>query len=317
MVDFVDLFCGGGLGARGAVMAGCTPVLGVDSWELAGATYKENFPSAQVTVGYVENVDPVAAVGGRTIDLLLASPECTNHSPAKGAAKRSEASRRTALEVIRWVESLEPRWIILENVIQMRDWRRYRRLVRDLRRLGYHIRECQLNAADFGVPQSRERLFLVCDRIAEVPAIQITVEARISARTVLDPPGTWNMSSLFSPKRAANTLARAERAFEHIGRNDPFLLVYYGTDGGGGWQRLDVPLRTVTTLDRFALVEPIGGEHRMRMLQPPELARAMGLPPDHKINQGSRRDRVRLCGNGICAPVIQAIVEQAIMPNVQ
>ena len=71
---------------------------------------------------------------------------------------------------------------------------------------------------------------------------------------------------------------------------------------------LDDPPRTVTTLDRFALVIPSPSGHRMRMLQPPELARAMGLPDNHRFEQGSRRDRIRLCGNGIGAPVMTHIL---------
>ena len=40
MLKFVDLFCGGGFGGRGAVSAGGTPLLGVDSWDIAIDTYK-------------------------------------------------------------------------------------------------------------------------------------------------------------------------------------------------------------------------------------------------------------------------------------
>jgi DNA (cytosine-5)-methyltransferase 1 len=55
--------------------------------------------------------------------------------------------------------------------------------------------------------------------------------------------------------RATETLARAKRAMDELGEGVPFLIVYYSTDGGGGWQTLDRPLRTLTTLDRFGLVE--------------------------------------------------------------
>jgi hypothetical protein len=48
--------------------------------------------------------------------------ECTNHSPAKGSAPRSEHSRRTSHYVLNFVARLAPRWIVLENVIQLRDW---------------------------------------------------------------------------------------------------------------------------------------------------------------------------------------------------
>lgn len=296
-------------------MAGCAPILAVDAWSVAARTYQENFPEATVLTDRVENIDPVTALGRREVDLLLASPECTNHSPAKGAAKRSEASRRTAFEVIRWVKVLKPRWVILENVVQMQNWKKYAYLVTSLRKLRYHVKEVQLNAADFGTPQVRKRLFLVADREMEIPAITATSEIWNPATIVLDLPGTWQTQALYTPSRAKKTLARAERAIAQLGAADSFLLVYYGSDGSGGWQPLSKPLRTVTTIDRFGLVEVVDGQHRMRMLQPPELARAMGLPPDHLIRIGSRRDRIKLCGNGICAPVIQAIVEQVIGPH--
>lgn len=48
MLKSVDLFCGGGFGARGAVKAGATPILAVDAWQLAASTYESNFSAAEV-----------------------------------------------------------------------------------------------------------------------------------------------------------------------------------------------------------------------------------------------------------------------------
>lgn len=166
-LKFADLFCGGGLGARGAVSAGFAPVLSVDAWEMAGATYKDNFNGSNVMVDRVENISPKKVLKGEKIDLLLGSPECTNHSPAKGASPRCEESRKTAFNMVNWAEDLNPRWIVMENVPHMRSWARYQELISDLKGLGYNIREQVLNAADFGVPQSRKRLFVLCDKEAE------------------------------------------------------------------------------------------------------------------------------------------------------
>ena len=47
-MNFIDLFCGGGFGARGAVKGGGTPLLAVDAWSIATKTYKANFPEATV-----------------------------------------------------------------------------------------------------------------------------------------------------------------------------------------------------------------------------------------------------------------------------
>jgi DNA (cytosine-5)-methyltransferase 1 len=73
---------------------------------------------------------------------------------------------------------------------------------------------------------------------------------------------------------------------------------------------VDNPLRTVTTVDRFALVEPGAAAHRMRMLQVSELQRAMGFKSDYRLSSGSRRDKIRILGNGVCPPVVEAIVRQ-------
>lgn len=312
MTKFVDMFCGGGLGARGAVMAGCTPILAIDSWSTATATYQDNFPDAKVFNKSIEQLNPKSLVGNQRVDLLITSPECTSHSPAKGAKKGSESSRKTALTALVWAEALRPRWIVLENVPQIRSWRRYPELIEGLNELGYGVRETVVDASKFGVPQTRKRLFITCELDNEPAPIKIPNREIRTVRSILDPRGVWATTQLFTKDRAKPTIRRADTAIEAVGSNSPFLLVYYGSDGGGGWQSMDEPLRTVTTLDRFALVEKIRGEHRMRMLQPSELARAMGLPKQHKFNHGTRRDKVRLCGNGICAPVMRDAIKSII-----
>ena len=198
--------------------------------------------------------------------------------------------------------------MVIENVVQMRAWSRYDELIAALRR-HYRVSPQVLDAANFGVPQSRRRLFIICDRKREPPDLTSFRCPHLQlARDVLDPPGTWAAGPLRSERRAAETLKRADRAIAELGKGVPFLLVYYSTDGGGGWQPLDRPLRTMTTLDRFGLVEWERGEPTLRMLQVPELQRAMGFDSSYKLPHGSRRDKIKLLGNGVCPPVMQAIV---------
>ena len=247
------------------------------------------------------------------IDLLLASPECRNHTCAKGSAPRNEASRATAMQLVRYARLLRPRWLVLENVVYMRPWSRYLELKSSLEELNYHLTEYTLDASEFGVPQARRRLFLVGDR-ERCPdgKPQIHDGPRKAARSILDPAGTWNTSPLRCPRRAQATLERARRGFEALGEQSSFLLVYYGSDGSGGWQSLDRPLRTVTTIDRFALLEPGDNEARIRMLQVPELKRAMGFGNGFDFPVGTRRDRIRLLGNGVCPPVMEAVARSLV-----
>lgn len=313
MTRTLDIFCGGGGSSYGARNAGAEIVCGIDLCEVASATYEENFPTATTITKALENINPRRlhdSIGD--IDLLLASPECTNHTCAKGSAPRSEKSRATAMQALRFAKEFRPRWLILENVVHMRPWSRYDELKEALEDLDYHLTEFVLDASEFGVAQNRRRLFVVCDLEGPVTAIKRPRRKRKHVEDILDPRGTWDTTRLFSPKRAKPTLERAERGFAELGKRASFLLVYYGTDGCGGWQRLDRPLRTVTTVDRFALVEPGEDGHQMRMLQVPELRRAMGFKIDYIMNHGSRREQIKLLGNGVCPPVMEAIVETMI-----
>ena len=314
MVTFVDLFCGAGFGARGAVEAGATPLLAVDAWDLAAETYRKNFPGAHVVTEKIENIDPFDFSNTYTPDVLLTSPECTSHSIARGARPGCKKSKETALGIIPWIEAMAPRWLIVENVLRMKKWERIDELINDIEDEGYRVNALELNSADFGTPQARKRMFLVCDRfgteISEKDLLRIHRKRKKTAEYVIDRTGKYKSSPLYTDKRAKNTLERAERAIQELGKGVDFLIVYYGSDYAGGWQRLDVPLRTVTTLDRFGLVTWDNGIPMLRMLQPSELLKAMGAGKKHTLPLGNRRDKVKLCGNGVCSPVTEIIFKK-------
>nr|WP_225778318.1 DNA cytosine methyltransferase [Pseudomonas sp. Marseille-Q3773] len=304
-----DMFCGAGGASLGAREAGARIVGGVDLWGPAVESFKLNFKEAHVFEQDLRILTPeqVLAKTG-PIDLLISSPECTHHTCARGAKPRSEESKETAFQVIRYAEVMKPRWITLENVINMKPWARYGELKSELARLGYKVREQVIDSSHFGVGQRRRRLFMIAD-LLEMP---LTVQPlRSNYKTVWDilaPEGTYKMTPLVTPRRAKDTLARAQRAISELGPNKAFLIVYYGTDGAGGWQRMSEPLRTITTVDRFAYVMPTPEGHMMRMLQPDELRRAMGFPSEYCFPDVNRRDKVKLMGNAVCSPVMEAIV---------
>lgn len=311
MTEFIDLYCGAGLGARGALRGGGRPVLAVDAWDLATKTYKTNFPNATVISERIETVDPAAQLHGVRADVLLASPECTAHSIARGANKGCEKSRETALRIIPWIEVLKPRWVVIENVNRMKAWPRHEELVEEIENLGYTINQLLLNSHDFGSPQARKRLFMVCDLHGTALTAEDlkprTVQLK-SAKECINWSGEYPTTPLRTTKRkrAENTIKRAERAMQALGKGIPFLIVYYGSDYAGGWQSLDAPLRTVTTLDRFGLVTWKGRVPHLRMLQPAELLIAMG-GDGHLLPHGSRRDKVKMVGNGVCSDVTEQI----------
>src|ERR1700722_10570383 len=85
----LDIFSGAGGSSSGARSAGVRLAAAVDMCSLATATYKANFPGTHVVTARLEdvNVNRLQRCIGQ-IDILLASPECTNHSNARGGARK-------------------------------------------------------------------------------------------------------------------------------------------------------------------------------------------------------------------------------------
>lgn len=304
------LFCGAGGSSWGAREAGIEIVAGFDMWDLAGETHKVNFPESEFIQGRLEDLDLDALVTklGK-IDLIIASPECTSHSPAKGNKPRSEQSKDTAFEVVRFAKAFKARWLVIENVVGMKRWSRYAEFKKALTELGYKLHEEVLNAAAFGVAQSRRRLFLMADLNENPQKVKLRERILKNASQIIDLDGHYRWTPVKKPKRAKATLERFERGIATVGTKKPFILVYYGSDHAGGWQQLDRPLRTITTVDRFALVKPDQENgHLMRMLQVCELQMAMGMPSAMKFGVGSRRDKVKMIGNAVCPPVMEAVI---------
>ncbi len=105
----------------------------------------------------------------------------------------------------------------------------------------------------------------------------------------------------------------------HLGEVRTFLMSYYGNENDIG-QRLDEPLRTITSKDRFGIVTAAGQDYQivdigMRMLEPKELFKAQGFPDDYIINQDytgkeyPKTSQVARCGNSVCPPIAKALVE--------
>lgn len=170
----IDLFCGAGGSTEGMVDAGVEVVTAVNHWDLAIETHNTNHPTTDHDCVDVRSVHPSRYP--RT-DIFWASPECTNHSLAKGRRRvginqldlfgeqsvdpAEERSRATMREVIEFAEYHRNPIVIVENVVDVRKWAYYDAWPRDMVNLGYEYRTLYLNAQFFGVPQSRDRWYTV------------------------------------------------------------------------------------------------------------------------------------------------------------
>ena len=173
----VDLFCGAGGLSLGLHLAGFTVVLGVDSNRDAVASHGANFggTSAQIDLSNTEEVNTlVSTLSEVSVDLIAGAPPCQSFSKA-GVNKirslvkqgvRSPQDPRGDLwrPFVNVVKRMRPRAVLVENVPDMAlggDSLALRQLVAALEALDYDVHTRILRAVDYGVPQHRQRLFVV------------------------------------------------------------------------------------------------------------------------------------------------------------
>ena len=169
-LTMLDLFCGAGGFAVGASWAGFQSVLGIDYFEPAMDTWTYNHPHSIGCLGDIKQIDPeyikslLAGKGVHTIDLITGGVPCQGFSRANRKHNDNDERNYLFLEYMRFVKAFLPDYIILENVSGMRSTAggHFEEEIKGtMEELGYTVTVDLLNAADYGVPQIRQRLFFV------------------------------------------------------------------------------------------------------------------------------------------------------------
>lgn len=290
----IDLFAGAGGFTEGARAAGVRVIWAGNHWRAACDTHHANHPDFLPVCQDLQQADWTALPRH---DIGLASPSCQGHSRARGTdLPRHDAARATAWAVVSCAEVHRQRVWVVENVPEFLKWELFPAWRAAMEALGYSVSPHVLDAADHGVPQNRVRVFVVCTRSKAPLVLTLPKQAHRSIEPFLDSaaPG-W------SPIRTkcANTRARIrEGRRQHGGR---FLMAYYGNEHGG--RSLARPIGTVTTKDRYALIEGAS----MRMLNVGEYRRAMAFPDSYVLPESSTLAK-HLLGNAVCPPVATAVL---------
>lgn len=155
MKTVLSLFAGGGGKTHGAIEAGYSPIGAVDNNPDACAHYRRNIGA--IECGNLMQIEPSEF---DKPDLLMASPPCPNFSQAKVGAREGVMDLALSNRVGYYVRKLKPKAILIENVRQYANSQSFRELMADIENAGYTLDIGVFNAADFGVPQGRIRLFV-------------------------------------------------------------------------------------------------------------------------------------------------------------
>ena len=176
----IDLFAGAGGFSLGIEQAGFDVLVAVEHDPVHAATYAFNFPLTEVlcadALTVTSQVIKEAAYrayethhpcSGREwkgqIDLVFGGPPCQGFS-LMGKRQLNDDRNSLVFQFYRLVKELRPRYFVMENVLGMlvgEHQTLLQQLKAQFKAAGYLAREHILNAADFGVPQKRQRLFLI------------------------------------------------------------------------------------------------------------------------------------------------------------
>lgn len=273
----IDLFCGAGGMSLGFEQAGFDVVGAIDVEENNTNIYKHNFPSAHVLCADVsalsgDTICQGMQIHNKEIDVLFGGPPCQGFSLI---GKRIPEDPRNSLlyEFGRIIVEICPSYFVVENVAGIllgEATKALDRFTRIVEQAGYHlIKPIQiLDAAEFGVPQRRRRVFLLGYASGATPPEypRATVPAGDGGKG--DGPTVWDAIGDLPSISEHDQLLDCDSYFGRLGKPSPYAKILRGeahdpTDksavrdtngnGLGGCLRT---LHTTKTLRRFKSTKP-------------------------------------------------------------
>lgn len=359
----ISLFSGAGGLDLGARLAGCESLICVDNDESAIATLALNrtFARAEKLLADVRTLNgnllrrKIGMKKG-ALPLVIGGPPCQSFSKAAywtstgeeasrrrrsagidvatrdshRRARHPEADERSSLvlEYLRLVNELSPKAFVFENVLSLlhpTNRTIFEAFIRKSEQLGYAVSYFSLNAADFGVPQTRQRVFVVGmrngKRIVPPPPTH-SLKAGVDLRPT---PGVIEVIAPFSSKAFEEDGEKVRGKWSDALREVPPGSNYKALTAWAGhqaplfiaetrfWNFLlklhpNLPSWTIT-----ANPGPwVGPFHwRNRRLRSLEMAAIQGFPPNHKFS-GERRSRIRQIGNAVPPALAAAVISQVL-----
>lgn len=318
----VDLFCGAGGMTLGAKMAGINVVFAVEVDPHAATTYAANHPEVFLHKGDVRKLKQIPLCPWRQETILFGGPPCQGFSTSNQRTRnKGNQDNWMFQEFMRLTESWRPDWIVFENVkglAETEGGQFLELILQGFRRLGYTVTNKILNAARFGVPQNRERHFIVGSLHAVpftfpkgTPSVRIPVWRALSDLPDLPNGASTDLLPYKGAPRAGyvRQLRNGEKLVSSnlVTRNADFVLKRYKhVPQGGNWE--DIPRRLMTNYrkgyechtgiyHRLDAKKPsvVIGNFRKNMLIHPFQDRGLSVREAARIQ--SFPDSYRFCGS--------------------
>lgn len=320
----IDLFCGAGGMSVGAMSIGVDVKYAVENDPNAAATFTLNHKETELF-----DID-VRKVGGEDFSnlsrleqiVLFGGPPCQGFSTSNQMTRTKDNKNNWLyLEYVRLVSEVMPDWIVFENVKGLAETEKgyfLDAVLNDFKKLGYSTSHFILNSADYGVPQKRNRLFIIGNLNGmELPIPTPTTKKHVPVRDAIeDLPSVENGNTVdvmaYSSKARSSYAKQMRKGCENstnniVTNNAPHIIERYKhIPQGGNWENIPKHLmknyadssRCHTGIYRRLVAnEPsvVIGNFRKNMLVHPFEDRGLSVREAARLQ--SIPDSMRFCGS--------------------
>lgn len=292
---FIDLFSGIGGFTQSAMKCGGKCVLACDIDPEARSIYMDNY-------GIIPEVD-VRKLKLVYADILMAGCPCQTYSTIGKRAGTTDPRGTLIYTVARYIKDTQPRAFMLENVIGLTTTNAFTRFLKMVGDAGYKVSWAVLDAANFGVPQHRERVYIVGLRGAsaafDFAPLMAMRRSQVPFKSIMD--ADPDLETLRNHKFDGIPLTRIETPSGFILRakkNNYINNKLFSSDGIVG--TLCATFSPIIYDERYAVA---------RQMSPREMLRCQGFPASFKLPQG-RTKAMHYTGNAVCVNVVHEIVKR-------
>ena len=314
MIKFIDLFCGIGGFRLALESVGMKCVFSAEINPHACQMYEANFghnPYCDVTKVNPQDIPD--------FDILCAGFPCQAFSIAGKKLGFNEARGTLFFEICRIVEAKRPKVLILENVknLLVHDNKNtFKVILNSLDSIGYNVQYKLLNAKDFGVPQSRERVIIVATRKDEKEFdFNLVKQSKpIALEYILSPQANYVEKSLYTllEKR---TLQKTGLIFSgYLNKNIRISGVRPNTLHLSRTHKQNNRIYCATGVNPTLSSQETSGRYyvsigdKVRKLTLDECFKLMGFPDSFK-KIGSQSNLYQRIGNSVCVPMIKSVAK--------
>lgn len=320
----------------GLKQAGFEIVKAFDAWPVAVENYNRNIGSHTKVADLGDILGIVPELLRLAPDMICGGPPCQDYSSAGRREEADNAKLTLAFAIL--VATVRPAWFMMENVTNAAKSSTWQEARKVLKAAGYGLTESKLDAARYGVPQSRRRLFVVgrqgerdgflASSIAAAATRPMTLRDMFGSTVpaaMYFPATSDARRSIWGPDEPAPTIR--ERSIRPLPVSyrphpDDAALVENGfvyarpVRAGRGVRSIDEPYPTVTRtaserpgpkyLSSPHPADPIAASSTA-VLTIDQISRIQGFPAWWKWEASSKRDILQMIANAVPAPVAASI----------